>query len=136
MPYILVAEDDPYIQLLVRRKLEGAGYEVKTTPDGAEALAMVQANPPALLLLDIMLPGRSGLDVCNEVKSALGKSAPPVIIISAKGQQNDVEAAEHVGADDYLIKPFAPSELLARVQEVMRRHVTVMGQGAPRTPLP
>lgn len=119
--YILVAEDDPHIQLLVRRKLEGAGFQVTTTPDGNEALSMAIKNPPRVLLLDVMLPGRSGLEVCREVKKNLGAAAPPVIIISARGQQVDVDAGHNAGADDYLIKPFSPRELLEHVNQSLRR---------------
>jgi DNA-binding response OmpR family regulator len=118
--YILVAEDDPYIQLLVRRKLEGAGYEVRATPDGDEALSMALDSPPLLLLLDVMLPGQTGLSVCKAVKARFGDDSPPIIIISARGQQSDVEAGDRAGADDYLIKPFSPRDLLDHVQSFLR----------------
>ncbi len=121
MTYSLVAEDDPYIQLLVRRKLEGAGYEVRATPDGDAALSMALDCPPRLLLLDVMLPGRTGLEICQEIKARYGGDAPPIIIISARGQQSDVEAGDRAGADDYLIKPFSPKDLLDHVQEFLRR---------------
>ncbi len=117
MSYILVAEDDPHIQLLVRRKLEGAGYEVRTTIDGNDAVQMAFENRPRILLLDVMLPGCSGLEICEKVKTHFGDSAPPVIIMSARGQQSDVDAGEQAGADDYLIKPFAPKDLLAHIQK-------------------
>jgi DNA-binding response OmpR family regulator len=120
MSYILVAEDDPYIQLLVRRKLEGAGFTVRTTADGAEVMPMIEAEVPRMCLLDVMLPGKTGLEICKLIKSGMGDDAPVVIIISARGQQTDVEAGEHAGADDYLIKPFSPKELLALVQEKLR----------------
>ncbi len=121
MTYILVAEDDPHIQLLIQRKLETAGYRVRTTPDGSEALQMVLDEPPRILLLDVMLPGQTGLEVCYQIKQKLGKKAPPVIIISAKGQQSDVAAGDAAGADDYLIKPFSPRDLLEHVEAALNR---------------
>lgn len=121
MSYILVAEDDPSIQLLVRRKLENAGFQVRATADGNEALAMAAVELPALMLLDVMIPGCDGLEVCRQIKARYGLGAPPVIIISARGQKADVDAGEQVGADDYLIKPFIPRELLEHVQVMLRR---------------
>lgn len=122
MTYILVAEDDPHIQLLVRRKLEGAGFEVRTTPNGNEVLSIVLASPPAVVLLDIMLPGTDGLTICRAIKQQMGENAPPIIMMSARGQQSDVDAGFEVGADDYVIKPFSPRDILDRVQAAVRRH--------------
>ena len=101
MTYILVAEDDPHIQLLIQRKLELAGYKSRSTPDGDIALRMALENPPRLLLLDVMLPGQNGLEICRQVKEQFGTQAPKVIIVSARGQQDDVEAGDAVGADNY-----------------------------------
>ncbi len=119
MKRILVAEDEVHILLLIQRKLESAGYTVITTENGSDALRMALNDRPDLLLLDIMLPGREGLDICRDVKSAYGQEAPPVILISARGQQVDVEAGLDAGADDYIIKPFSPRLLLERVEEVL-----------------
>lgn len=121
MSYILVAEDDPSIQLLVRRKLENAGFQVRATADGNDALAMAAAELPMLMLLDVMIPGCDGLEVCRQIKMRYGAAAPPVIIISARGQKADVDAGEEVGADDYVIKPFVPRELLEHVNAMLRR---------------
>ncbi len=121
MTYVLVAEDDPHIQLLIQRKLETAGFQVRTTADGREALRMALDEPPRLLLLDVMMPGMTGLEVCYQLKRQLGSKAPPVIIVSARGQQSDVDAGEAVGADDYLIKPFSPRDLLEHVESLLRR---------------
>src|SRR5579859_3145471 len=104
MGYILIAEDDAHIRLLIQRKLETAGYKVRTTPNGSEALKMALDDPPRMVLLDIMLPGMDGLEVCQAIKSELATKAPFVIIISAKGSEDDVSAGEAAGADDYLIK--------------------------------
>ncbi len=119
MSTILVAEDELHILLLIQRKLESAGYTVRTTGDGATALEIALEERPDLLLLDIMLPGKEGLEVCREVKTALGADAPPVILISARGQQIDVEMGLDAGADDYIIKPFSPRVLLERVQSLL-----------------
>jgi DNA-binding response OmpR family regulator len=119
--YILIAEDDPHIQLLIQRKLETAGYKVRATPDGDEALKMALADLPRIMLLDVMLPGLTGLEICYKIKQQLGRAAPPVIIISARGQQADVDAGETAGADDYLIKPFSPRDLLDHVEKLLQR---------------
>lgn len=121
MSRILVAEDEPHILLLIQRKLETAGHLVTTATDGNQALELALREKPDLLLLDIMMPGREGLEVCKEVKNAYGDSAPPVIIISALGQQIDVEAGISAGADDYIIKPFSPRALLERVEAALYR---------------
>lgn len=121
MSRILVAEDEPHILLLIQRKLETAGHTVATATNGDDALEMALRDRPDLLLLDILMPGREGLDVCKEVKTAYGDSAPPVIIISALGQQLDVEAGISTGADDYIIKPFSPRALLERVEAALYR---------------
>ena len=119
--YILVVEDDPSIQLLITRKLETAGFSVRAFSKGLEALTVAFAEPPRLILLDVMLPDSNGLDLCQKVKTELGAHAPPVILISALGKGTDVQAGQAVGADDYVIKPFVPSELLARVQRWIRQ---------------
>lgn len=121
MSYILIAEDDPHVQLLIQRKLELAGYIVHTTANGLAALDMIQKNLPRIMLLDIMLPGMTGLELCKKIKQELGANAPPVLIMSARGTIEDVDAAEQAGADDYLIKPFAPSDLLIRIQDLLKR---------------
>lgn len=119
MKHILVAEDEPHILLLIQRKLEAAGYVVTTTTDGNEALHLALTQKPDLLLLDILLPGLEGLEICQEVKVTLGSDAPPVILISALGQQIDVEAGLRAGASDYIIKPFSPRLLLERIEAVI-----------------
>jgi two-component system phosphate regulon response regulator PhoB len=119
MSYILIAEDDPFIQLLVIRKLQGAGYEVRAYSNGDDALVAALKDPPRLMLLDVMMPGRNGLAVCREVKTQMGAKAPPVIIASAAGQSSDIDAARAAGADDYMIKPFPPNELLAHIEALL-----------------
>jgi len=106
MTRILVAEDEVHILLLIQRRLEAAGYEVQTTNNGNEALKLALENKYNLLLLDVMLPGKDGLDICREVKTALGKDAPPVIMMSARGHQIDVAAVHAARATSYIIEPF------------------------------
>jgi DNA-binding response OmpR family regulator len=118
MAHILVVEDELHILLLIQRKFESAGYTVSTATDGDEALRMALENKYDLLLLDVMLPGREGLEICREVKTTLGADAPPVILMSARGQQIDVEAGRKAGADDYVIKPFSPRQLLEHVEAI------------------
>jgi DNA-binding response OmpR family regulator len=120
MSRILVAEDELHILLLIQRILESAGYTVIATGDGNKALELALKEKPDLLLLDIMLPGREGLEICREVKASLGSEAPPVILISARGQQVDVETGLNAGADDYVIKPFSPRLLLERLQAALK----------------
>jgi DNA-binding response OmpR family regulator len=118
MAHILIVEDELHILLLMQRKLESAGYTLSTAKDGDEALRMALENKYDLLLLDVMLPGRDGLEICQEVKARFGTDAPPVILMSARGQQIDVEAGREAGADDYIIKPFSPRQLLEHVEAI------------------
>jgi two-component system, OmpR family, alkaline phosphatase synthesis response regulator PhoP len=120
MTTILVAEDEPHILLLIQRKLESAGYTILTTTNGAEALQLALNDKPDLLILDVMLPEREGLEVCREIKTTFGKDAPPVILVSARGQHMDVEAGMKAGADDYIIKPFSLRGLVDRVEHALR----------------
>ncbi|MCZ7539064.1 MAG: response regulator [Anaerolineae bacterium] len=119
MSTILVAEDEVHILRFIQRRLETAGHLVIPFENGDEALACALEQKPDLLLLDIMLPGASGLDICRQVKRAYGDAAPPVILISARGQQADIEAGLEAGASDYIIKPFSPRLLLERIEAVL-----------------
>lgn len=115
---ILVVDDDPLIVRLVRMHLDRAGYNVLVATDGEEALDVCAAELPDLVILDLMLPKRDGYDVCRSIREF---SLVPVVMLSAKGEQVDKLRGFEMGADDYLTKPFAPQELLARVQAVLRR---------------
>lgn len=119
MGRILVAEDEPHILLLIQRKLESAGHTVHITSSGDDALQNALHECYDLLVLDVMLPERDGLDICRKVKTSFGEDAPPVILISARGQQPDVEAGIAAGADDYIIKPFSPRTLLEHVEAAL-----------------
>ena len=115
---ILVVDDDPLIVRLVRMNLERAGYHVLTAVDGKEALEQVASELPDLIILDLMLPEIDGYEVCRRIREF---SLAPVVMLTAKGEQVDKLHGFEVGADDYLTKPFAPLELLARIQAVIRR---------------
>lgn len=115
---IMVVDDDPNIAQLVRLYLEKEGFDVQTFDRGNTALAAFRTNPPALLLLDIMLPGMDGWQVCRSVRQI---SAIPVIMLSAKDETFDKVLGLELGADDYITKPFDPKELIARVKAVLRR---------------
>lgn len=115
---ILTADDDPQLLRLVSRNLEFDGYEVVTARDGQEALELIEAHHPDLILLDVMMPRMDGLTVCQHVREF---SAVPIIIITARGQDSDKVKGLDLGADDYLTKPFSIEELLARVRAVLRR---------------
>ncbi len=118
---ILVVEDEEDIQELLEYTLTNAGYRVDVTDRGEEALELVQENHPALLVLDLMLPGLDGLEVCRRLKSAERTAALPIVILTAKGEEEDIIAGFKAGADDYINKPFSPKVLLARVEAVLRR---------------
>ena len=119
MPTILIAEDDPAIRLALTDALESDGYTVVPAADGAEALALCAASRPDLLLLDIMMPRRSGYEVCTELR----RTDPllPILFLTAKATEADAVLGLGLGADDYIAKPFGLSELLARVRAALRR---------------
>ncbi|NJL92968.1 MAG: response regulator [Anaerolineae bacterium] len=120
MSYIIIAEDERDILLLMQRKLEMEGYApVWSTDSGTKALEKALAEPPRLMIIDVILPDISGLEVCAQVKKALGAEAPPIIISSAKGQPLDLDRGTQAGADRYLVKPFAPRELIHHVRDLI-----------------
>ena len=117
--HLLVVDDDPRITDLVRRILAYDGYSVAVAATGDEALARILERPPALIVLDIMLPGVDGLEVTRRLRAA-GDNVP-VLLLTAKDAVADRVVGLKTGADDYLVKPFAPEELLARVEALLRR---------------
>ena len=121
MTTVLVADDDSDIRELVSFKLGQAGYEVLAVGDGAEALEAARAHRPDLAILDLMMPGLSGLDVCSQLRREEATAAVPVIMLTAKAQEQDVATGFAAGADDYVVKPFSPRELVSRVQAVLAR---------------
>ena len=115
---ILTADDDPQLLRLVTRNLQLEGYEVISASDGQQALELIEANSPDLVLLDVMMPRMDGFTVCQRVREFTGV---PIIIVTARGQDQDKIRGLDLGADDYLTKPFSVEELLARVRAVLRR---------------
>jgi len=118
---ILVVEDEADIQELLEYTLGKDGYRVDVTDRGEEALELVHEHRPSLVVLDLMLPGLDGLEVCRRLKRAEKTREIPVIILTAKGEEEDVVAGFEAGADDYVTKPFSPKVLSARVAAVLRR---------------
>ena len=121
MSRILVVEDDPDIADLMRRYLQKGGFEVDVRSAGRDALTAIAAHPPDLLVLDLMLPQVSGLDICRQVRADEKTSAIPIIMVTARTEESERIAGLDTGADDYLAKPFSPGELVARVRALLRR---------------
>ena len=120
-PSIFVVEDDPDISRLVRHHLEADGYAVRLYSSGANVLSDAERQRPSVFLLDIMVPGRDGLELCRMVRQTPGLASVPVIFLTAKSSEADRILGLELGADDYIVKPFSPRELVARVKAVLRR---------------
>jgi len=120
-PIIFVVEDDPDISRLVRHHLEADGFSVRLFSSGTGVLAEAERARPALFLLDIMVPGNDGLDLCRRIREHAGLAMTPVIFLTAKSSEADRVLGLDLGADDYIPKPFSPRELIARVKAVLRR---------------
>ena len=118
---ILVADDEEDVLALVTNSLKSAGYSTLNADDGPSALASAREHMPALIVLDLMLPGMSGLEVCKALKSDSGTKHIPIIMLTAKSDEVDRILGFELGADDYMTKPFSPRELALRVQSVLRR---------------
>jgi DNA-binding response OmpR family regulator len=116
---ILIVEDDPHILLGLEEILKSEGYETASCNRGDEAVAAVAKFQPALIVLDVMLPGVSGYDICKQLRAK--KIATPILMLTAKGQEIDKVVGLDLGADDYVTKPFGVRELLARIQALLRR---------------
>jgi DNA-binding response OmpR family regulator len=120
-PTILVVEDEADLADLVRYNLEKEGFRVVTAPDGEKALERIRSSPPALVVLDLLLPKLDGLAVCREMRKDPRTQAVPVLMLTARSEEMDKLAGFEAGADDYLTKPFSPRELVARVKALLRR---------------
>ena len=118
---VLVVDDDPVIQKLLQVNFEMEGYTVITAGDGEEGLAKAQAERPDAVVLDVMMPKMDGLEVARRLKGDAETRSIPIILLSAKAQQADVQAGQATGADEYLTKPFDPLELLQRVGALIDR---------------
>ncbi len=121
IPYVLVVDDEADLLTLVRYNLERDGFEVGEAVDGEEAMLMIAERRPDLILLDWMLPRLSGIEICRRIRRAAETQNMPIIMLTARGEENDRVRGLDCGADDYIVKPFSPSELVARVRAVLRR---------------
>jgi two-component system response regulator MtrA len=121
MARILLAEDEADIRRLITLKLEQAGHVVRAFGDGAAALADARQHAPDLAVLDVVMPGMSGLEVCQGLRQDPATAAVPVIILTARVQQGDVDAGLAAGASEYIAKPFSPRELAMRVSALLGR---------------
>ena len=115
---VLVVDDDPRILSMMRRVLEVDGYVVAVAPDGAEAMDILRSDDTDLVILDVMLPGSDGFEVCRMIRR---ESGVPILMLTARDEPIDKVTGLDVGADDYVVKPFNPDELLARVRALLRR---------------
>ena len=120
-PIVLVVEDEPAQREVLVYNLEAEGYGVSRAEDGDEALVLVQESQPDLIILDWMLPGVSGIEVCRRLKASTGTRSIPVIMLTARGEESDRVRGLETGADDYVVKPYSINELMARVRTQLRR---------------
>jgi DNA-binding response OmpR family regulator len=128
MKRILIIEDDRDIAELVRRYLEKAGFGVEVQASGREGLAALNAHPPDLLVLDLMLPHVGGAEICRAARATPATALTPIIMLTARAEEAERIAGLEIGADDYIAKPFSPNELVARVRALLRR--AARGQNA------
>ncbi len=119
--HILVAEDDPDIAALIAHSFQKAGWTTQLAGSGNDALAYVRSEPVDVVVLDVMLPGMSGLDVCRALRADKATSQLPIIMVTARAEETDRIVGLEIGADDYVPKPFSPNELVARVRALVRR---------------
>jgi two-component system KDP operon response regulator KdpE len=124
-PVILIVDDEPQILRVMRASLPARGYEPRTAPGGLEGLDEIHKEMPDLVILDLVMPGVSGLEVCQRIREF---SSVPIIVLSARGSEKDKVAALDLGADDYITKPFGMDELLARMRAVLRRSPASEGE--------
>jgi two-component system phosphate regulon response regulator PhoB len=119
--YLLIVEDEEDIQELLAFNLQREGYQVQVAPTGEAALKAVRSRVPDLMLLDLMLPGIDGLEICRILKGNADTRAIPIVMVTAKGEESDIISGLELGADDYVTKPFSNKVLVARVRNVLRR---------------
>ena len=122
---IVIIEDEPDILEVLSYNLKREGFDVFTAVNGTLGLSLVNKENPDLLLLDLMLPGMDGIEICSNVKSNPANQNTLIIMVTAKGEESDIVLGLGVGADDYITKPFSPKELVARVKAVLRRGTLV-----------
>jgi DNA-binding response OmpR family regulator len=124
---ILVIEDEPGVRMAVKDELEFEGFEIALAGNGDDGLAAIAASPPDLIVLDVMLPGANGFEICQKVRAQGLRT--PIIMITARGQEIDKVRGLELGADDYVTKPFGLAELVARIRAVLRRSGANDGRG-------
>ncbi len=121
MATVLIVDDDPFIRRLVQMKVEQLGHRVETAGDGEEGLRAAERVLPDLILLDLLMPRLNGLEMCRRLRATAYGRDVPVLMLTARAQERDVEAGFAAGATDYLIKPFSPRELQARLRSALQR---------------
>ncbi len=119
-PKILVVDDDAFIRRPLEFILREEGFDPRTAVDGDEGLAKISEDPPDLIILDLMMPGRDGFDVCRTVKSNPEHADIPIILLSARGREQDRDRGLSLGAADFMTKPYSPSELLRKIRELLQ----------------
>ena len=120
-PKIVVIEDEVDILEVINYNLSKEGFDVYSALDGEEGLALIKKEVPNLVLLDLMLPGLDGIEICRKLKTDYLTRSIPIIMVTAKGEESDIVLGLGMGADDYMVKPFRPRELMARIRSVLRR---------------
>ena len=120
-PKIVVIEDEVDILEVINYNLLKEGFDVCSALDGEEGLALIKKEVPDLVLLDLMLPGLDGIEICRKLKTDYSTRSIPIIMVTAKGEESDIVLGLGMGADDYMVKPFRPRELMARIRSVLRR---------------
>ncbi len=122
MPRILVAEDEKDIRELIAFTLRFAGFDVLLASNGVEAVEVAEAERPDLVILDVRMPRMSGYEVCRRLKENPQTASMPVVFLSAKGQDSEIQQGLESGAEEYILKPFAPDELIQQVRDILNRH--------------
>lgn len=128
-PSILVVEDDAALCELLKWNLDSEGYEVRTTPDGEEALVMVREQAPDAIILDWMIEEVPGIEVCRQLRKDKETARIPILMLTARGEEEDRIRGFKTGADDYVTKPFSPRELMARIEALLRRSRPALAGG-------
>jgi two-component system phosphate regulon response regulator PhoB len=121
---VLIVDDEEDVLELVRYNLDRSGYRVETASSGEEALTKARGKLPDLIILDLMLPGMDGIEVCKKLKSDVKTERVPILMLTAKGEEADIVTGIELGADDYVTKPFSPKVLMARVRRILHRAVS------------
>jgi len=120
-PHVLILEDEEDLSDLVSMHLRREGLRISCFADGAQGMSAIERELPDLLVLDLMLPGMDGLEICRRMRASDEMAEIPILILSARGEQTDIVTGLELGADDYVVKPFSPRELVARVRALLRR---------------